>query len=39
MDGAWWQVRAPVPLDEGDKVKVVGIDGIKLVVEEVGDDV
>ena len=39
MDGTWWQVRANGPLIEGAQVKVVGTDGIKLVVEEVGDDV
>ncbi len=39
MDGTWWQVRANGPLTEGAQVKVVGTDGIELVVEEVAHDV
>lgn len=38
IDGAWWQVSAATPLHEGQRVRVVGVDGLRLEVEPVGDD-
>ena len=33
IQGGWWTVRGPDRLEEGQKVRVVGIDGLELVVE------
>jgi membrane-bound serine protease (ClpP class) len=39
LEGAWWGVKARVgELQPGTVAKVVAIEGIQLVVEEVGDD-
>jgi membrane-bound serine protease (ClpP class) len=32
VDGAWWSVRSAVPLEPGDHVQVVDVDGLDLVV-------
>ncbi|WP_222106078.1 NfeD family protein [Catellatospora sichuanensis] len=36
VDGAWWQLRAGVPLTAGQTVRVTGADGLTLLVEPDG---
>ncbi len=38
LDGTWWDIRSLHELDDGSEAKVVGNEGIRLVVEEVSDD-
>jgi membrane-bound serine protease (ClpP class) len=33
LDGAWWTVRSPEDLEPGNRVHVIGIDGVQLIVE------
>ncbi|HEX9775988.1 MAG TPA: nodulation protein NfeD [Actinomycetota bacterium] len=35
-EGAWWSIRSDTRLNEGDTVKVTGVDGLVLVVEPAG---
>ncbi|MGB6976524.1 MAG: NfeD family protein, partial [Gammaproteobacteria bacterium] len=35
LRGEWWQVRSATPLTQGQSVRVVGIEGLTLVVEPV----
>lgn len=37
VGGAWWAVRADEPLDAGSQVRVLGMDGLDLMVERVPD--
>lgn len=39
LDGTWWDVTSNGDLDDGLEAKVIGSEGIRLVVEEVPDDV
>jgi membrane protein implicated in regulation of membrane protease activity len=37
LDGAWWSVRSSVgELEPGEQARVVGIEGLKLIVEPIG---
>jgi len=37
LDGAWWSVRSSVgELEPGEQVRVVGIEGLELIVEPIG---
>jgi membrane protein implicated in regulation of membrane protease activity len=39
MDGAWWSVRSSTgDLEPGMLVRIVGIDGLELIVEPIGGD-
>jgi membrane-bound serine protease (ClpP class) len=34
LEGAWWRIRSTgAPVDEGSVVRVVGVDGLDLLVE------
>jgi membrane protein implicated in regulation of membrane protease activity len=39
LDGTWWDLESRQHLIDGSEAKVVATDGIRLVVEEVPDDV
>jgi membrane-bound serine protease (ClpP class) len=39
LDGTWWDLEAPHQLNDGSEARVIGSDGIRLLVEEVSDDV
>jgi membrane-bound serine protease (ClpP class) len=39
LDGTWWDLESQQELNDGSEAKVIGTDGIRLVVEEVPDDV
>jgi membrane protein implicated in regulation of membrane protease activity len=40
LDGTWWQVSDPSQrIEAGARARVVGMEGLRLVIEEVGDDV
>jgi membrane protein implicated in regulation of membrane protease activity len=40
LDGTWWQVSDPSQrINAGARARVVGMEGLRLVIEEVGDDV
>ncbi|HSJ82655.1 MAG TPA: nodulation protein NfeD [Acidimicrobiia bacterium] len=39
LDGAWWSVRSSVgELEPGEQARVVGIEGLELIVEPIGAD-
>lgn len=38
VEGAWWSVTSSAPLEEGQRVRVVDVDGLRLEVEPAGDD-
>ena len=39
LEGTWWDLKSHRELNDGTEAKVIGTDGIRLVVEEVPDDV
>lgn len=39
LDGTWWDLQSQQELNDGSEAKVIRTDGIRLVVEEVSDDV
>lgn len=39
LDGTWWDLESKQKLNEGSEAKVIGTNGIRLVVEVVPDDV
>jgi membrane-bound serine protease (ClpP class) len=38
LDGAWWSVRSPMALREGQTVSVTDVDGLELIVEPVASE-
>jgi membrane protein implicated in regulation of membrane protease activity len=39
LDGTWWDITSNRGLDDGSEARVIGSEGIRLVVEEVPGDV
>jgi membrane-bound serine protease (ClpP class) len=39
LDGTWWDIGSQQQLNDGSEAKVIGNEGIRLMVEEVPDDV
>lgn len=35
LDGTWWDIKSTVPLEDGSEAKVIGTEGVRLLVEEV----
>jgi membrane-bound serine protease (ClpP class) len=39
LDGTWWDIKSIVALEDGSEAKVIGTEGVRLLVEEVQSDV
>ncbi|MGH8923380.1 MAG: NfeD family protein [Acidimicrobiia bacterium] len=39
LDGTWWDIKSEATLDAGSKARVIGTEGVRLLVEEVHNDV
>jgi membrane-bound serine protease (ClpP class) len=38
LDGSWWTLRSEEPLEAGDRVQVIGVEGVELLVEHEATD-
>lgn len=39
LDGTWWDIKSITALEDGSEAKVIGTEGVRLLVEEVQSDV